>query len=404
MPELRRQAHDDREMPVATGFEEIAGRLTAHRDLYRGVDVARRQPIACCLGAIDLDLHGRLAERYENREILDALHLAERGFDLLRQVRQRVEIAAVDLDRILALHARHRFGDVVLQILREVEFDAGEFGLQLGEHFVGQRILGDTGAPLRSRPQRREEFRIEEAGRVGAVVRPAVLRQHGLELRQLGDRLAHFVDVLIAFLERDRRRQRGADPHIAFFELGQEFQAEHAHDDEGRGDDDERGRDDGATPQQNACEDRFVNVAQEADERGLRLLHLLGQDEGAERRRHREGGEQAAGQGIGIGLGHRPEDMAFHAAHGEQRNEGGDDDTGGKEDRAIDAGRGGGDFLQAAGEPRIGHRIGRVVAFLAAMGETSVDRLHHDDRGIDDQSEIDGADGEQIGRFPARHH
>ena len=56
----------------------------------------------------------------------------------------------------------------------------------------------------------------------------------------------------------------------------------------------------------------------------------------AQARRDREGREQRADQRIGVGARHRAEDLALDALHGEQRNEGRDDDRGGEEHRAVD--------------------------------------------------------------------
>ena len=44
---------------------------------------------------------------------------------------------------------------------------------------IGQLVLVHAGGPRVERLQRHEEFGVEEAGGVGAVVRPAVLRHHG---------------------------------------------------------------------------------------------------------------------------------------------------------------------------------------------------------------------------------
>ena len=98
-----------------------------------------------------------------------------------------LEVVAEQLDRVLALHAGHRLGDVVLQILREVEFDARKFRLQLRQHLVGQTFLVDLRRHSLSRLERREELGVEEAGGVGAVVRPAVLRDDRFHLREAGD-------------------------------------------------------------------------------------------------------------------------------------------------------------------------------------------------------------------------
>jgi hypothetical protein len=75
---------------------------------------------------------------------------------------------------------------------------------------------------------------------------------------------------------------------------------------------------------------------QHAHHPGFGLAHVLGQQDGADRRRHGEGREQAARQGIGIGLRHRAEDVPFDAAEREQRQEARDDDSGREEDRTVD--------------------------------------------------------------------
>ena len=88
---------------------------------------------------------------------------------------------------------------------------------------VGELVLVDAGRPLLGRLERREEFGVEQAGRVGAVVGAAVLRHHRLDLGEAADHLAHAVDVAVALLERDRRRHCRPDPQVALFKLGQEF-------------------------------------------------------------------------------------------------------------------------------------------------------------------------------------
>ena len=180
---LRRETDDDREMPVAAGFVEIAGAVAADRHLDGGIDVAGRQPVAGGLGAVDVDLDGGLAERGEHRQIGDALHGGKHRLDLVGGIGQRLQIVAVELDRVLALHAGHRFGNVVLQVLREVELDAGKFVLQLLRELRGQLLLVVRARPLADRLQRREELGVEQPGGVGAVVGAAMLRHHRLPPR-----------------------------------------------------------------------------------------------------------------------------------------------------------------------------------------------------------------------------
>ena len=150
LSELRRESHHDREMPVAAGLIDVAGGIAADRHPDGGVDVARRETVARRAGAIDVDLHGRLAERGEHRKIGDAGHGGEHGLDLVGGVGQRLQIVAEQLDRVLAFDARDRLGDVVLQILREVEFDAGKIGLELAEDLRGERVLVHARAAIGS--------------------------------------------------------------------------------------------------------------------------------------------------------------------------------------------------------------------------------------------------------------
>ena len=93
------------------------------------------------------------------------------------------QIIAVKLDRVFAFHAGDRFGNIVLQVLREIEFHAGKFILQLGQQLRSQYLLVMGVRPLACRFQWSEEFGIEQARGVGAVVGTAMLRNHRLPLR-----------------------------------------------------------------------------------------------------------------------------------------------------------------------------------------------------------------------------
>ncbi len=61
-------------MPVTAGLVEIADAITADRHLDGSVDIAGGKPVTRGLGAVDVDLDGRLPERGEHRKIGDALH------------------------------------------------------------------------------------------------------------------------------------------------------------------------------------------------------------------------------------------------------------------------------------------------------------------------------------------
>src|SRR3978361_1709514 len=154
---FRRQANDDREMPVAAGFIEIARGIAADRHLDRGVDIAGGETVAGRLGPVDIDLDGRLAERSKHRQVGDPLHGSEDGLDLVGAIGERLQIVAVQFDRVLALYARDGFGNVVLKVLREIELDARKLLLQLRQHPSRQLILVVTIRPLADRLQRGKE-------------------------------------------------------------------------------------------------------------------------------------------------------------------------------------------------------------------------------------------------------
>ncbi len=392
-------------MTVAAGLVEVAGRIAADRDPDGGVDVAGREAVTRRARPVDVDLHGRLTERGEHREIGDALDGRELRLDLVGRIGERLQIVAEQLDRILAFDAGHRLGDIVLQILREIELDAGEARLQLAEKVRREIVLGHSLGPLRHRLERREEFGIEEAGRVGAVVGTAVLRHHGVDLGEFADESADLVDVAVALLERDGRRHGGADPQVAFLELGQELEPEETH----RHDGEQQQRDRAHRHQQpvgdRETQDRRVEPVHPAHHDGVGLLHAVRQQKGRQRRRDREGGDQSAGQRIGVGLGHRPENVPLHAAQGEQRDEGRDDDAGGEEDRPVDGG-GGIEDLQHLAAQRVGRPFARQrlgVTLRRRLGEPAEDGLDHDHGRVDDQPEVDRADREEIGRFAPDH-
>ncbi len=143
---------------------------------------------------------------------------------------------------------------------------------------------------------------------------------------------------------------------------------------------------------------------QERDDPRLRFAHVRRQDDGAQRRRDGKRRDQAAGQCIGVSTRHRAEDVALHAAQREQRQEGGDDDGCSKEDRAGDVGGRAIDRVALHAHHGFGRDrslfVGRQRGGLRQPPEN---RLDHDHGGVDNQTEVDGADRQQVGGLPAQH-
>ena len=117
-----------------------------------------------------------------------------------------------------------------------------------------------------------------------------------------------------------------------------------------------------------------------------RSRDALAQRPGAEHRKERQRQDQRADQREDRRVGHRLEELARRAGEHVDRQEAGDDDRHGVEDRPVHFGGGlGDDFAD---------RVLRSVA----QRELAVDVLDHDDGAVDQDAEIDRADREQVGR------
>ncbi len=142
-----------------------------------------------------------------------------------------------------------------------------------------------------------------------------------------------------------------------------------------------------------------------ADQPSVLFPHSRRQEQRAERRRDREGGDQSAGDGIGVGFRHRAKNMALDAAEREQGHECRDDDGGGEKDALAHLG------CRMRDEPRFAAQPGRgalamhdrrLETFPGWLGHPAHDVFHHDHGCIHDQAEIDGADREQVGGLAAQ--
>ena len=111
------------------------------------------------------------------------------------------------------------------------------------------------------------------------------------------------------------------------------------------------------------------------------VLEPIGGEHGNEGERKDERADESEGHGVGHGM------EEFAGGPGE-RVDGkitGDDDGDGVKDGAVDVASGGeDDFVE-------------FVFLAVAFGKLAVNVLDHDDGAVDDDAEVDGADGEQVG-------
>ena len=158
---------------------------------------------------------------------------------------------------------------------------------------------------------------------------------------------------------------------------------------------------------------------QQADDHRLGFLHMLGKKEGREHGRDRKGGDQGPCQRVTVGARHGAEDLALDPLHGEQRHETGHGDERREKDRLVHLHRADQDHPQAVGPCVAGCGMGpcrwvrsqkavrqtpeQALPLIGVPLEIPEDILHENDRGIHNDAEIDGADGEQVGAFPLQH-
>src|SRR5215831_20098592 len=156
------------------------------------------------------------------------------------------QISPKQLDRILGLDAGHGFLHIVLDRLREVKGDAGNLSQDGLDFFDQILLLVQCGPPLYSGPEIHQEFSIEKAGRIGAIVWSAQL---GYDRGHLGETPEDGSDVcyqLGGLLERNVNRHRGAYPEVALLQRRHELTAQEGHDCEGHDHEAQRkGNDDG---------------------------------------------------------------------------------------------------------------------------------------------------------------
>ncbi len=304
--------------------------------------------------------------------------------------------------------------------MREVEDNTRQFLVELLLQLFRQLLLGETCRPLIERLDRREQLDIGERRRIAAVVGAAVLRHHGEHLRMAQQDLPHLSRRLGAGLQRHGGRHRRADPEIALFQSRQKFAAEPARRKSAETEEDQPRDHSDLHVGERPAQHRRIGRTQRANDHRLGFLDLLRQQQRRQHRRHRERRQQRSGKGISICACHRAEDLTFDTLHREQRHEGGDGDGGSEEHRLVDLERADEDHaqpLRPAWSGRVAARcpgrIGTPVAFRQVPQdaqpifrrrlEVAEDVFHHDDGGVDDDAEIDGAERQKIGVLALQH-
>ncbi len=115
---------------------------------------------------------------------------------------------------------------------------------------------------------------------------------------------------------------------------------------------------------------------------------LVHEEERAEDRRQRHRHQEGAADGERIGIGHRTKKRPLGPGHREQRDERADDDRRGEQECSLDLAR------------RLDDPVDQGPRSVdARRGHVPVDVLDDDRRAVDDDSKVDRADRQQVGRL-----
>jgi hypothetical protein len=155
-------------------------------------------------------------------------------------------------------------------------------------------------------------------------------------------------------------------------------------------------------------QDWRIDRAQRTHDECLGFLDVFGQEQRGQHRRDREGRDQGAGESEAIGACHRIENLPFHTLHGEKRNKGRHGHRRREQHGLVHLQGADVNQSQPIG-PRLAGlsgRIGAVASFHQRAQQLALVLLrplkiteyvfHQDHGGIDNDAEIDGADGQQI--------
>ena len=393
---LLRDADDDIE--PAVGLEEAGHRLARERLVDQDIDVVDRDAVARQSHAIGRDDDLGLSPDAGRLDVRGAADSLDHRRDLGRLRFQDVEVAAADLDDDLALEARQRLLDVVLDHLREIGRDARD-RRQARRHAGDERILVGE-APFAAWPQVDQRLEVVRPLRVGSVVRTSRLRD---DVRHFGIRqqlAAHQALDLLRGIERRGGRQCDRQPDVAFVQLWQELAAQPGCQQQGERHGQRAEADRGAGVTEGEIENPAVAGLQPL-EPGLVLLDQGAalDDERQQRRNQREGQQHGAQEGKSERQRHWREDLPLDTLEREDGHERKDDDRLREQHR----------MGQVRHRPVEDVQALRAHFERRARGKRFQGQAHHQrfddhDGAVDDDAEIDCPEGYQVGGHTARVH
>ena len=381
--------HADDEIELALALDHLGGHTTAKSGLDQRVYVADVQAVARDFGAVGCDRETRLAKFAHDHDVVDSLDVAENSFHLLGLGLERIQVSAEDLDGERTLQARLGFVDRVLGRLRVVEDDTrecSEFSVEIFDQFSLVVNFAVVPGVVIIRLEPHVKLVVEETRRIGPVVRPAEFVGDGCYLRVLKQDIADLRRKLAGLVEGDGVGSGGTNPERALVEVRHKLRADGGNHQQRSGEDAQANRDRRPRIAETDVQDPAVKALDSLVESHDRFVYVFAKKIRAQYRQQREAAEQRSEQRKRHGIGHWFEQAAGGSGQHVNRKVAGYDNGDGVKDRPLDIVRGGANHLE------------QVPSLDLPRGDFAEDVLHHDNRAIDDDSEVDGADGEQVCR------
>ena len=207
--------------------QNLAYRVAANRGLDGILDVRHVDAKAGRHGAVDCDIEIGLTEVAQQLDVVHAGDGCHDRSDLLTLLLENGKVIPEDLERQRSLGAGHRLADVVLDRLREVPSRAGVL-LRREVHGCDQLILVlvKDRSPLIVRFEVDKILGVAESTGVSAVIGPACLRHHRLDLRKRREDKTFFFGKSFAFGEAGAVGQGAARPDRAFIQMRQKLRTD----------------------------------------------------------------------------------------------------------------------------------------------------------------------------------
>src|SRR5579872_445044 len=221
-PELRLIAN--RKIEPLFANQDLADGFAAHRRFNRILYIGNVDPEAVGGGAVDIQIHIRLATYLKRAEVGNSRNTAHDPLNLVRLLLQRFQIAPEQFDRKFTLHAADGFFNVVRNRLREIPIDAGKL-LKLPVHRGDELILValELRPPLLARKKVNEELGVVEAAGVAAIVGASDLAHDLSDLGKIREHEACPLGHVDARRWPGARRECAANPDRTLVKMRQEF-------------------------------------------------------------------------------------------------------------------------------------------------------------------------------------